>query len=150
MISGNRHRKGMIKHTHEWFPMKDNPLVSISSEHQPLHQQGLAGNWPGPSLRAHVDHLANISEPLDSPRLRHRQKSKNKGLWPHSDTHFWQTKCIWQRLEGLVFGNAGTVLPRDFWMSRAKVQILFVLIGLILSILVAGLNFVNRPYHNKM
>ena len=50
-----------------------------------------------------------------------------------------------------MFGNAGTVLSRDSWTSRAKVQILFVLIGLIiLFILGAGLNLVNRPCHNKM
>lgn len=41
---------------------KDTPFVSISSQHQALVQQRLAGNWPPCStFRAHADHLTRES-----------------------------------------------------------------------------------------
>ena len=82
----------MNKNQKWFFPWKTN-----SSQHQSLHQQGLAWNWPGPALRAHLHHLTREHQRITGQRLRcekvigeHRHQTKKntwnhhrrRGLWP--------------------------------------------------------------------
>ena len=68
----------MNKNQKWFFPWKTN-----SSQHQSLHQQGLAWNWPGPALRAHLHHLTREHQRTTGQRLwcekvigEHRHQTK--------------------------------------------------------------------------
>ena len=95
----------MNKNQKWFFPWKTN-----SSQHQSLHQQGLAWNWPGPALRAHLHHLTREHQRITGQGLwcekaigEHRHRTKKHMKPPQTQRtlaiRFLQTKCIWEKMQ---------------------------------------------------